>query len=131
LLPKLAAFADEIEKRHVVANAYIAQLKDCVSTPISAPQGDRFAWAQFTIKVDQRDAVQAQLKAAGIPSNVYYPRPMHLQPAYLQYGEGEGSLPVAERLSSVVLSLPMHPYLSQAEIDAVCTAVRSAVATHN
>ena len=127
LLPKLAAFADELEKRHQVANAYIARLKQYVTTPVAAEGDSRFAWAQFTIKVDNRDEVQARLKDAGVPSNVYYPLPMHLQPAYRQYGEGEGSMPVAEALSKTVLSLPMHPYLSEAEIDQVCEAVTAAV----
>ena len=127
LLPKLAAFADELEKRHAVANAYAERLRNHVVTPILAEDGARFAWAQFTIKVEDRDGVQARLKEAGVPSNVYYPRPMHLQPAYLDYGAGEGSLPVAERLSHEVLSLPMHPYLTTAEIDQVCDAVIAAV----
>jgi dTDP-4-amino-4,6-dideoxygalactose transaminase len=130
LLPKLAAFADELEKRHQVAHAYIDRLRNHVGTPIAAEGDERFAWAQFTIKVDNRDEVQARLKEAGIPSNVYYPRPMHLQPAYLQYGDGEGSMPVAERLSEIVLSLPMHPYLSDDEIERVCAAVKSAVSVH-
>lgn len=127
LLPKLAIFADELEKRHFVAQRYIERLKDHVTTPMAANNADRFAWAQFTIKVPDRDGVQARLKAAGVPSNVYYPRPMHLQPAYLEFGGGEGSLPVAEQLCQVVLSLPMHPYLSDDEIDQVCVAVESAV----
>jgi dTDP-4-amino-4,6-dideoxygalactose transaminase len=127
LLSKLAAFPAELEKRHAVANAYIERLRNHVATPI-APSGDgRFAWAQFTIKVDNRDSVQSRLKEAGIPSNVYYPLPMHLQPAYREFGDGEGSLPGAERLSQIVLSLPMHPYLSAAEIDLVCDAVIAAV----
>lgn len=131
LLPKLAAFADELDKRHAVANAYIDRLKDHVTTPLAAEGDARFAWAQFTIKVEDRDGVQARLKDAGVPSNVYYPLPMHLQPAYRPYGAGEGSLPVAEQLSQVVLSLPMHPYLTEAEIEQVCAAVISAVAHTN
>jgi dTDP-4-amino-4,6-dideoxygalactose transaminase len=77
--------------------------------------------------VRNRDAVQAHLKEAGVPSNVYYPRPMHLQPAYLPFGDGEASLPVAEQLSHEVLSLPMHPYLKQSEIEQICSAVIAAV----
>lgn len=125
LLPKLACFAEELEKRHAVAEAYAERLAHLVSTPARALSGDRYAWAQYTIKVDNRDETQKRLKAAGVPTNVYYPRPMHLQSAYLEYGAGEGSLPVAESLSQTVLSLPMHPYLSAAEIDQVCTAVIS------
>jgi UDP-2-acetamido-2-deoxy-ribo-hexuluronate aminotransferase len=128
LIPKLAVFGDELEKRHAVANAYSAALGNHVATPLLAPGNDRFAWAQYTIKVANRDAVQARLKEAGVPSNVYYPRPMHLQPAYMEFGEGAGSLPVGEQLSHEVLSLPMHPYLTDAEIDQICSAVISAVA---
>lgn len=128
LLPKLAAFGDELEKRHAVAQRYTERLKNHVATPQNAEGADRFAWAQYTVKVADRDGVQARLKAAGVPSNVYYPRPMHLQSAYLEYGAGEGSLPVAEKLSQVVLSLPMHPYLSEEEVDQVSTALISALA---
>ncbi len=127
LLPKLAAFADEIEKRHAVATAYVGRLSGHVATPLLPACEARFAWAQFTIKVENRDTVQCQLRAAGIPSNVYYPRPMHLQPAYLSYGDGEGSLPIAEQLSQTVLSLPMHPYLTPDEINQVAAAVVAAV----
>jgi UDP-2-acetamido-2-deoxy-ribo-hexuluronate aminotransferase len=127
LLPKLAAFADEIEKRDAVAKAYVAALHNRVATPLLPTGEDRFAWAQFTIKVENREAVQAHLKTLGVPSNVYYPRPMHLQPAYSQYGTGEGSIPVAEQLSCEVLSLPMHPYLTEDEISQVCAAVIAAV----
>ena len=127
LLPKLAAFPEEIERRHEVANAYIERLRSHVSTPLAPPQGSRYAWAQFTVKVENRDKVQARLKEAGIPSNVYYPRPMHLQPAYLEFGGREGSLPVSEHLSDVVLSLPMHPYLTTEEIDQVCSSLVTAV----
>lgn len=126
LLPKLAIFADEIEKRHDVAETYSELLSGHVATPLMPNGADRFAWAQYTIKVSNRDAVQARLKEAGIPSNVYYPRPMHLQPAYLPFGDGEGSLPIAEQLSQQVLSLPMHPYLQQSEIEQICAAVIAA-----
>lgn len=123
LLPKLAIFGEELEKRHVVAQHYTRRLKDHMATPQAAQGDDRFAWAQYTVKVADRDGVQARLKAVGVPTNVYYPRPMHLQEAYLQFGQGEGSLPVSEQLSGMVLSLPMHPYLTLAEIDRVCDAL--------
>lgn len=123
LLPKLAIFADELEKRHSIACAYTERLKDVAFTPVMPSGKDRFAWAQYTIKVDERDAVQAHLKSTDIPSNVYYPKPMHLQPAYMEFGGGKGSLPVSERLSETVLSLPMHPYLALADVDLVCSAL--------
>src|SRR5690606_14554935 len=120
LLPKLAIFADEIERRHRIATAYTERLRGKIATPMMPSGTDRFAWAQYTIKVEERDAVQAHLRAAGIPTNIYYPKPMHLQPAYYEFGGGEGSLPNSEDLSRTVLSLPMHPYLSADEIDRVC-----------
>jgi UDP-2-acetamido-2-deoxy-ribo-hexuluronate aminotransferase len=123
LLPKLAAFPDEIEKRNTIANEYVSRLKAHVATPLLAQGDDRYAWAQFTIKVKNRDALQLKLKDAGIPTMVYYPKPMHMQPAYLPYGGGLGSLPVAEHLSETVLSLPMHPYLRSAEIENICASV--------
>jgi UDP-2-acetamido-2-deoxy-ribo-hexuluronate aminotransferase len=127
LMPKLEIFADEIEARHRVAVAYCERLAGVVSALPLLPKGDdRFAWAQFTVQVDNRDGVQAAMKAAGIPTMVYYPRPMHLQEAYLAYGEGAGSLPFSEALSHRVLSLPMHPYLSLADVDRVCEALKSA-----
>lgn len=127
LLPKLAAFAGELERRHQVALAYSRRLGTRVKTPLLPEEGQRFAWAQYTLKVEDRDTVQARLKDAGVPSAVYYPRPMHLQPAYLPYGGGAGSLPVSERLSHEVLSLPMHPYLTEQDVDTVCDAVLAAV----
>lgn len=123
LLPKLTIFANELEKRHSVARAYSKRLKDVISTPVMPRGEDRFAWAQYTIKVENRDAVRARLRAADVPSNIYYPRPMHLQAAYIEFGEGQGSLPVSERLSETVLSLPMHPYLTDSDIDRVCDAL--------
>lgn len=128
LLPKLEIFADEIEARHRVAVAYCERLAGVVSALPLLPEGDdRFAWAQFTVQVENRDQVQAAMKAAGIPTMVYYPRPMHLQDAYLAYGDGPGSLPISEGLCAKVLSLPMHPYLTEADIDRVCEAMKAAV----
>ena len=70
----------------------------------------------------------AALKTQGIPTAVYYPKPMHLQPAYAQFGGGPGSLPVSESLAGRILALPMSPYLTVAESDRVIGAVKAAVA---
>jgi dTDP-4-amino-4,6-dideoxygalactose transaminase len=69
-----------------------------------------------------------RLKAAGIPTQIYYPRPLHHQPAYRAYPVAAGGVPVAERLPSEVLSLPMHPYLSAANQERIASAVRDALA---
>ena len=128
LLPKLAVFADEIEARQRVATRYADGLDGVVKVP-SAPEGARSTWAQYTIQVADRDAVAAALKAEGVPTAVYYPRPLHQQTAYKSFPVGAGGVEVSERLAGAVLSLPMHPYLSEADQDHVIGAVTRAVAS--
>jgi len=123
LLSKLTIFDDEIQRRRAAAHSYTERLSDVVETPAQLPGSDTI-WAQYTIQLPHRDAVAASLRQRGIPTQIYYPLPMHLQPAYAQYGEGNGSLPVFERLCQRVLALPMHPYLEEATIETICDGVR-------
>ena len=140
---KLKAFAEyELDDINVAAEKYTERLKGIVATPV-IPAGFRSSWAQYTIKLQdaaQRDALQAALKAEGIPSMVYYPKPLHLQTAFVQTpdqvgGDGRdvipgstGNLcPVATSLCSRVLSLPLHPYITEEQIDTVCNAIRKAL----
>lgn len=127
---KLKAFAEtELHAVQDAAAAYNAQLCGAVATPV-IPEGFASSWAQYTIRLgsrDERDAVQAALKEAGIPAMVYYPKPMHLQTAFAVLS-GADACPVATRLCEKVLSLPMHPYITLAEIQQVGSAVRLAVA---
>ena len=129
---KLKAFAEyELDDINAAAEKYTERLKDIVATPV-IPEGFRSSWAQFTIKLQDsahRDALQAALKAEGIPSMVYYPKPMHLQTAFssLSFRAKSRNLnlcPVATSLCSRVLSLPLHPYLTEEQIDTVCSAIR-------
>ena len=131
---KLKAFADyELDAVNAAAQQYTAQLQDIVETPV-IPSGSRSSWAQYTIKLEnqtQRDALQASLKSQGIPSMVYYPKPMHLQTAFASVipSEAKESLcPVSTSLATRVLSLPMHPYLTEEDIRTVCTAIQKALA---
>lgn len=126
LLSKLTVFAKEIEQRNALAAAYNARLGNLVETPV-IEQGVVSAWAQYTIKTNDRDRLKAKLSEAGIPTAVYYPLPMHLQPAYIAYGDGQGSLETSERLSQQVLSLPMNPYWQEDDLDKVCEAVTAAL----
>jgi len=126
ILAKLDVFEDELERRQAVAEAYTRALTGIVETPV-IPPGYRSAWAQYTILSDRRDAIAAALKDQGIPTAIYYPIPMHLQAAYREYGGGEGSCPVSERLSQRVLSLPMHPYLDEASVARIAEVVRHAI----
>jgi dTDP-4-amino-4,6-dideoxygalactose transaminase len=126
LLAKLAIFEDELASRDAIAHRYHDALADVVDCPV-VPGGTTCAWAQYTVQLDRRDAVAEAMREAGVPSMVYYPKPLHLQPAYSEYGPGPGSLPVAESLAGHVLSLPMHPYLDaetqQRVIDVFSAAV--------
>ena len=124
---KLQAFAEyELDAVNAAADKYTALLKDVVATP-AVPEGFRSSWAQYTIRLDDaatRDSLQAALKAQGIPSMVYYPKPMHLQTAF---APSSADCRVAASLCSRVLSLPMHPYLTEEDINTVCNAVTAAL----
>jgi UDP-2-acetamido-2-deoxy-ribo-hexuluronate aminotransferase len=126
LLAKLEVFADEIAKRNAVAQRYTAGLHDIVQTPV-VPEGSVSVWAQYTIQVDNRDSVVSKLKERGVPTAIHYPRPLHRQPAFSEARVAPGGMPNAERAAQRVLSLPMHPYLSDEDVDAVIAAVRGAV----
>jgi UDP-2-acetamido-2-deoxy-ribo-hexuluronate aminotransferase len=129
LLAKLPHFQGELDRREAVSQAYDSLLAGTVKTP-TRRQGRSSAWAQYTIQVDpgRRDAIAGALKEKGIPSAVYYPLPMHLQTAYRPLGDGEGSLPVCETLSGKVLSLPMHPFLTDSEIERIADAIKDSAA---
>ncbi len=123
---KLSVFNDELEARTRVASAYDAALEDLVTTP-KRIAGRQSAWAQYTIKTDKRDAVRETLSEAGIPTMIYYPKPMHLQAPYLPHGGGDGSLPASETICHEVMSLPMHPYLTDDDVGRIADLVRKAV----
>jgi dTDP-4-amino-4,6-dideoxygalactose transaminase len=122
LLVKLGVFAEELERREALARRYDERLRHLVTVP-QRRAGATSAWAQYTILVEERDRVRSALEERGVPTAIYYPKPMHLQPAYAAYGAGPGSMPVSERLCGEVLSLPMNPYLQAAQIERVCDAV--------
>jgi len=126
LLAKLEVFDEELIARCEAADRYTALLKDVVPTP-RVVAGRTSAWAQYTIEVDDRAAVEKSMHAAGIPTAVHYPMPLHLQPVYASLGIGPGRHPVSERVADRVLSLPMHPYLAPEQIARVCDAVKAAV----
>ncbi len=126
LLPKLKAFQEyELEKRNQFANVYTEKLKDYVKTPIM-PEGFLSSWAQYTILLEsqeQRDFLQVKLREADIPSMIYYPKPLHKQVVYKDYNFNLEDLKVSENLSQKVLSLPMHPYLTEELVKHICDKV--------
>lgn len=123
LLQKLSIFADELDARMRIAERYSAALADVAIVP-HLQQGATSSWAQYTIRVANRDALAAHLKAQGIPTAVYYPIPLHRQTGYQHYPAVPGGLPVSDRLADEVISLPMHPYLESADQDRIVSAVR-------
>jgi dTDP-4-amino-4,6-dideoxygalactose transaminase len=125
LLVKLSVFDDELAARQQVADRYTAALADRVVTPVIKP-GRRSAWAQYTIRVAHRDAVARRLAEQGIPTAVYYPIPLHRQPAYVSALQSPEGFPVADDVCEQVLSLPMHPYLDAATQQTITDAVVSA-----
>jgi dTDP-4-amino-4,6-dideoxygalactose transaminase len=131
LIEKLKIFGDELVARERVAKRYNALLRDVAQVP-DVPDGLTSAWAQYTLRVpafDRREQFVADLRAAGIPTALYYPKPLHKQAAYKNYPVAGNGLPVAERLGSEVVSLPMHPYLTEDVQDRIVAAVRDALLT--
>jgi UDP-2-acetamido-2-deoxy-ribo-hexuluronate aminotransferase len=128
ILAKLPHFADEVEARSRIGARYSALLKDVCETPTVRP-GNIHVYAQYTIRVPDRDALGAKLKKAGIPTAVYYPKCLHEQPVFSDLGYKWGDFPAAEKASREVISLPMHPFLSEADQDRVVDAVKTALAS--
>ena len=125
LLAKLDVFDDELGRREEIAQLYDRRLGNLVGVPARVPDSTS-AWAIYAILLADgaaRDRVQAAMKAAGAPSAIYYPRPLHRQPAYAAYHDEAARLPVSEDLATRILALPIHPDLSDAEAERVCEAV--------
>ena len=125
LLAKLDILDDEVNGRQKVADLYARHLRGKVGVP-AIPADVQSAWAQYTLQLDNRDAVAEHLKALGVPTAVYYPRAMHRQTAYAAYAP-EAALAVSDRLADRVLSLPMHPYLGADVVERIARHVVEAV----
>jgi dTDP-4-amino-4,6-dideoxygalactose transaminase len=130
LIEKLKIFPDEIEVRNAVASRYSAALANVAIMP-RIPNQSTSVWAQYTIRLKrgQRDGVVATLKRDGIPTAIYYTRPLHRQPAYRHFPLADGGAPVSDRLADEVLSLPMHAYLEPAVQDRIIESLQRALAS--
>lgn len=117
---KLRHFDDELKAVNRVAAKYSQLLAGKVQTPV-VPEGYTSSWAQYTIQTPNRDELQARLKAAGVPSMVYYPHTMSRQTAFSHLGQAP--CPMADKLSRTVLSLPIHPYMTDEEIETVASLI--------
>lgn len=122
LLTKLTVFDAELKRRAEIAARYAEALGGLVDLP-EAPEGTRPCWSYYAVRTDRRDALKADLDAAGVPSVVYYREATHLQPAFRDAPVGAGGLGNTEELSATMLCLPVHPYLSEGEQALVIDAI--------
>ena len=126
LMVKLKAFKEyELVDVNNVAARYTEKLKDVVKTPV-VPESFYSSWAQYTIQVENKEVrakLQAALKACDIPTAIYYPIPMHRQTAFNYLNFDENRCPVSDQLADTVISLPIHPYLSESDQDMICKVV--------
>jgi dTDP-4-amino-4,6-dideoxygalactose transaminase len=130
LLAKLELFPEELEMRDRVAGWYGERLAGLVGvTPPRVSEGSVSAWAQYSILLGggKRDAVATHLKSKGIPANIYYPTPMHRLAAFKDLDYKPEDMPVALACSRDILALPFHPYMTEADVSAVCNAIKEAV----
>jgi len=128
LIAKFGIFAEEIELRQKVAAGYTVALQESPVTPPYIPGGYKSSWAQYSIlaKNDKhRSTLQAKLKDTGVPTAIYYPKPLHLQTAFSYFGYRQGDFPISEDCASRIFSLPMHPYLKPADQDKIVHLLRS------
>jgi dTDP-4-amino-4,6-dideoxygalactose transaminase len=129
LLEKLKIFPEEIVARNAVAQRYATGLAGVATVPRVGNESSS-VWAQYTIRLapGRRDTLAAALKDRGIPTAIYYAKPLHRQAAYRGFPVAEGGLPASEQLAEEVISLPMHAYLDQPVQDRIIAAVRQALA---
>lgn len=125
---KLQHLSEYVERRMAAAGYYDEKLSTCpgITIPVRAPFSTH-GFHQYTIKVadGRRDALQKHLAAASIPSNIYYPVPVHLQKGYAHYGYKSGDMPLTERLTSQVLSLPIHTELEPDQLAHITASIIS------
>ncbi len=122
LIEKIKILKIEIEKRNKIAKRYSSEINQNIISPF-IKDGNYSAWAQYTIITTNRDEFSKYLNGNGIPTVVYYPKPLHLQSAYSKFPRYPAELKVSEYLSKSVLSLPMHPYLSSEQQEYVIGSI--------
>ena len=122
LLAKLPHYAGEIIKRQHVAEKYTQMLPSKIIAP-TAKTDRTSVWAQYTVCINGRDAVQQKLKQQGIPTAVHYPMPLHQQECFQYLNQGEGRYPVAENAARKVMSLPMNPFVTDDEVQMIAKAL--------
>ena len=123
LLAKLPYFKKELKDRQKVADHYTNSLSKILQTPVIKPNRSS-AWAQYTLRVKNRDALQLKLKKNDVPTSVFYPIPLHLQECFQYLGHQQGNFPISEKASNDVMSIPMNAFLTNEQIDYIIYNIR-------
>lgn len=127
VLAKLDTFYQEVAVRERIGIKYSELLADIVTTPYIEPYNTS-VYAQYTVQVDQREKILEKLKEQAVPTAVHYPIPLNLQPAFAGLNQPEGSFPVAEEVAKRVMSLPMHPYLTDDQVEWIVKELKKVLA---
>tara|TARA_B100001059_G_C17820975_1_gene578264 strand:- start:754 stop:1848 length:1095 start_codon:yes stop_codon:yes gene_type:complete len=123
LLAKLPYFDNELLNRQNIAKQYTDSLCENISTPVIKEKRTS-AWAQYTIKVNDRDILQSKLKQDGIPTAIFYPVPLHLQECFKYLNYSKGDFPISEKLSKMVLSIPMNSFLTREQVNYIVSSIK-------
>ncbi|WP_037374113.1 DegT/DnrJ/EryC1/StrS family aminotransferase [Salinimicrobium xinjiangense] len=123
---KMNHYEKDIINRQRVAEGYTSLIQGAVKVPKVAAENSS-VWAQYSVRVQNRAEVVTKLKAAGIPTAIHYPRPLHLQECFKYFEYQDGDFPLAEKISEEILSLPMNPYLSEEEIQFISNQLKTAI----
>ena len=114
LLIKLKSYNETINMRQAAAERYQRMLNNIIETPV-VKSYNTSVWAQYSIKIPSRDMIKSKLKEFGIPTAVYYPKPLHLQKCFEYLGYKTGDFPVSEKTAKEIISLPINPYITEVE----------------
>ena len=123
---KIDYYNIDIKNRQQVANKYTELLKNNIQTPI-INHNKESVWAQYSIQIKNRALVQKKLSAKGIPTAIYYPKPLHLQKCFEYLGYKKGDFPVSEKVSKNIISLPMNPYINDNEINYIVNELKAVI----
>ena len=126
LMAKLPHFSKELSDRQKVANYYSKELSQILTTPIVKSERTS-VWAQYTIRIDNRDILQNKLKKEGIPTSIFYPLPLHLQECFEYLSYKQGDFLVSEKVSKEVLSLPMNPFLTHDQLNFITSSIKDKI----
>ena len=124
LLAKLPYFKKELSERQIVAEKYSDGISKIYQTPLIKSNRSS-AWAQYTLRVKNRDVLQSNLKSNGIPTSVFYPIPLHLQKCFKNLNYMKNDFPISEEASNEVISLPMNPFLTYDQINYVVSKIKN------